>query len=92
MTGPKLAKTDSRGAPALGDYTIEQLKQAAKYMRGLNLTALCSAQSGHSGGTLGIMDICAALYLQIARHDPKKPEWEDRDRIIWSAGHKAPAL
>ncbi|MEW6412822.1 MAG: transketolase [Candidatus Zixiibacteriota bacterium] len=74
------------------EYTIEKLIETANYMRGLNLTALCSAQSGHSGGTLGIMDICAALYLKIARHDPQNPDWEDRDRIIWSAGHKAPAL
>ena len=61
-------------------------------MRGLNLAALCSAGSGHSGGTLSVMDICAALYLKVARHDPRNPSWEDRDRIIWSAGHKAPAL
>jgi len=61
-------------------------------MRGLNLISLCAAGSGHSGGTLSVMDIAVALYLQVARHDPKEPEWEDRDRIIWSAGHKAPAL
>ncbi|UCG61871.1 MAG: transketolase [Candidatus Zixiibacteriota bacterium] len=73
-------------------YTIDKLRATANYMRGLNLTALCSANSGHSGGTLGIMDICAALYLKIAHHDPSNPDWDDRDRIIWSAGHKAPAL
>jgi transketolase len=61
-------------------------------MRGLNEIALCSAGSGHSGGTLGVMDIAAALYLRVARHDPKNPDWPERDRIIWSAGHKAPAL
>ncbi|MFC2091282.1 transketolase, partial [Elusimicrobiota bacterium] len=38
------------------------------------------------------MDIAAALYLKIAVHDPADPDWPDRDRIIWSAGHKAPAL
>ena len=38
------------------------------------------------------MDIAAALYLHAADHDPKNPNWPDRDRIIWSAGHKAPAL
>ena len=38
------------------------------------------------------MDIAAALYLHVADHDPKNPNWPDRDRIIWSAGHKAPAL
>jgi len=68
------------------------LEERANYMRGLNEIALCSAGSGHSGGTLGVMDICAALYLKAARHDPNNPSWEDRDRIVWSAGHKAPAL
>ncbi len=47
-----------------GDYSIEQLIERARYMRGLDLISLCSAGSGHSGGTLGIMDICAALYLR----------------------------
>jgi transketolase len=75
-----------------GEYTIEQLAERARHMRGLDLISLCSAGSGHSGGTLGIMDVCAALYLKIARHDPANPEREDRDRVIWSAGHKAPAL
>ncbi|MBD3403441.1 transketolase [candidate division GN15 bacterium] len=74
------------------DYSIAELEERARYMRGLNEIALCSAASGHSGGTLGIMDICAALYLKIARHCPSEPDWSDRDRIIWSAGHKAPAL
>jgi transketolase len=74
------------------DMTIEQLKERANYMRGLNLISLCCAGSGHSGGTLSMMDILSALYLKFARHDPQNPGWEDRDRIIWSAGHKAPAL
>ena len=78
--------------PKLGHYTIDQLVERANYMRGLNEIALCSAASGHSGGTLGIMDIVAALYLQVARHRPQEPDWDGRDRIIWSAGHKAPAL
>ncbi len=74
------------------DLTIEQLQERANYMRGLNLVSLCCAGSGHSGGTLSMMDILAALYLKVARHDPKDPFWDKRDRIIWSAGHKAPAL
>lgn len=74
------------------EMTIEQLKERANYMRGLNLVSLCCAGSGHSGGTLSMMDLLAALYLRVAKHDPKKPDWEDRDRIVWSAGHKAPAL
>ncbi|PWB75963.1 transketolase [candidate division GN15 bacterium] len=83
---------DSHANQVIRDYSIDQLKERANYMRGLNLTALCSAGSGHSGGTLGVMDIAAALYLKVARHDPKHPSWDNRDRMIWSAGHKAPAL
>jgi transketolase len=61
-------------------------------MRGYDLVALCAAGSGHAGGTLSIMDIAAALYLRVADHDPTNVEWPDRDRIVWSTGHKAPSL
>lgn len=84
--------TESASNTALKDYSVEELVERANYMRGLNLLSLCSAGSGHSGGTLGIMDVCAALYLKVGRHDPKNAHWEDRDRVVWSAGHKAPAL
>lgn len=84
--------TDSKTNQIIKDYSIDELRERARFMRGLNLIALCAAGSGHSGGTLSVMDIAAALYLKVARHDPGNPDWEDRDRIIWSAGHKAPAL
>jgi transketolase len=73
-------------------YSVKDLEEAANLMRGYNLVALAAARSGHSGGTLSIMDITAALYLHVANHDPKNPSWEDRDRIVWSSGHKAPSL
>ena len=84
-------KSSSTGR-TLREYSIEQLKDAANRMRGYDLVALCAAGSGHAGGTLSIMDITAALYLKIADHDPENPSWSDRDRIIWSTGHKAPSL
>src|SRR5271166_3162931 len=87
-----MALMDSATGNVRKEYTIEELEDAASLMRGYNLTALCAAGSGHAGGTLSIMDITAALYLRAARHDPKNPDWPDRDRILWSAGHKAPAL
>ena len=87
-----MALTDSRTLRITRDYSIDELVNEARRMRGLDLIALCAAGSGHSGGTLGVMDIAAALYLKVARHDPDDPFWNDRDRIIWSAGHKAPAL
>lgn len=73
-------------------YDLPALTTAARELRALNLTAIYAARSGHPGGTLSIMDIAAALYLNEARLDPREPKWADRDRIFFSAGHKAPAL
>ena len=87
-----MAITDSVTGRVIRNYSVDELKEAANLMRGYNLVALHAAGSGHAGGTLSIMDITAALYLRVANHDPKVPLWEDRDRIIWSTGHKAPSL
>lgn len=87
-----MAIINSADGKTSGCCSIEELKEQANLMRGYNLAALCAAGSGHSGGTLSIMDVTAALYLRCADHDPKNPNWEMRDRIIWSGGHKAPAL
>jgi len=73
-------------------YSVEELEQAAKEMRAYALVALHAAGSGHSGGSLSCMDLVAAAYLNAMNHDPKNPFLEDRDRFIFSAGHKAPAL
>lgn len=73
-------------------YSITELEEAARLMRGYNLISLTAAGSGHAGGTLSIMDIAAALYLHVANLDPENVHWSDRDRIIWSTGHKAPSL
>ncbi|MBI3005507.1 MAG: transketolase [Ignavibacteriales bacterium] len=73
-------------------YSVDELKEAANIMRGYDLICLAAAGSGHAGGTLSVMDITAALYLHVARMDPEDSEWQGRDRIIWSVGHKAPSL
>jgi len=87
-----MAIINSADGKTVAEYSIEELKEQAALMRGYTLTALCAAGSGHSGGSLSIMDVTAALYLRCANHDPKNPNWPMRDRIIWSGGHKAPAL
>jgi len=87
-----MALKDSITGKVIREYSIEELKDAANLMRGYDLVALHAAGSGHAGGTLSVMDITAALYLKVAKHDPKNPSWPDRDRIIWSTGHKAPSL
>jgi transketolase len=87
-----MALTDSTSGNIVREYSIEELRDAANLMRGYDMVALHAAGSGHAGGTLSIMDITAALYLKVANHDPKNPNWAGRDRIIWSTGHKAPSL
>src|SRR5438445_11882201 len=87
-----MAIMDSIACRPIREYSIDELKRQAALMRGYTLTALCAAGSGHAGGSLSIMDVTAALYLRCANHDPENPEWPRRDRILWSGGHKAPAL
>src|SRR5690348_14106771 len=87
-----MAIMNSETGKVTHEYSIEQLIEAAGFMRGYDLVGPCAGGSGNAGGTLAIMDIVAALYLRVANHDPNNPNWGDRDRIIWSAGHKAPAL
>ncbi|MFH1416533.1 MAG: transketolase [Elusimicrobiota bacterium] len=83
---------DSKTKAVNIDSSIEELVAKAREMRAYAMIAIHAAGSGHPGGSLSIMDIAAALYLKVANHDPADPEWKDRDRIFWSAGHKAPAL
>jgi transketolase len=87
-----VAIKNSTTGEVVHSYSIDGLKDAANLMRGYDLVALYAAGSGHAGGTLSVMDIAAALYLHVADHDPHNPSWGDRDRIIWSTGHKAPSL
>ena len=83
---------DSKTLRIVRDYSEEELVQKAKEMRVYNMISICAAKSGHTGGTLSIMDVAAVLYLKVLRHDPSNPLWDDRDRVFWSVGHKAPAL
>ncbi len=48
------------------------------------------AKSGHPAGSLGLVDIFTTLYFNIMKHDPKKPMWDKRDRLILSNGHVCP--
>ena len=50
---------------------------------------LCGG-SGDTAGPLGMADIFTAFYFHILAHDPKKPDWEERDRLILSNGHICP--
>ncbi len=74
----------------LNDTKIIDLEEKANKVRELIISSLLEAGSGHSAGPLGMADIFAAFYFNILNHDPKNPEWEDRDRLVLSNGHICP--
>ena len=71
---------------------IEKLQTTAKKIRSSIVEQVYRAGSGHPGGSLSIADILTVLYFKELNINPKNPKWEDRDRIILSKGHCAPAL
>mgnify|MGYP001590341234 CR=1 FL=1 len=75
---------------ALIDAEIVELEKQAEAIRETIITMLVAAGSGHTAGPLGMADIFAAFYFHILRHDPKRPDWEERDRLILSNGHICP--
>lgn len=71
---------------------IEKLKTIAKQVRIDILKMLTAAGSGHTGGSLSSVEILVALYFYKLRHNPKDPDWPDRDRFLLSKGHVCPTL
>jgi transketolase len=74
------------------DQTVADLKEKARIMRCHIVKMFKVAGHGHFGGAMSCTDIVAALYFGgILRVDPEKPGWPDRDRLVISKGHGAPA-
>ncbi len=71
---------------------LKYLEELANRIREKVVETLLEAGSGHSAGPLGMADIFTAFYFHILKHDPKKPLWPDRDRLVLSNGHICPAL
>lgn len=69
---------------------IKLIQQKAQKIRIDIIKMIAEAGSGHPAGSLGMADIFAALYFSILKHNPKKPDWPERDRLILSCGHIAP--
>lgn len=74
------------------NLSAAELKETAKKLRRHVITMIAAAGSGHPGGSLSAADIITALYFRLLRHDPKDPQWSERDRFILSKGHAAPIL
>ncbi len=69
---------------------VARTAEKALAIRKTIITMLRDAGSGHTAGPLGMADIFAGLYFHVLRHDPKHPDWPERDRLILSNGHTAP--
>lgn len=69
---------------------IKFLEEMAVQIRRDVIEMVVNAGSGHVGGPLGMADIFSALYFHVLRHDPKKPDWTERDRMVLSNGHICP--
>ena len=69
---------------------ISRLESIANDIREDIIRMLEKAGSGHSAGPLGLADIFAALYFDILKHDPKNPNWDERDILLLSNGHCVP--
>ena len=74
----------------LSDTDISALEKKAEAVRETIVRMLAAAGSGHTAGPLGMADIFTAFYFHILNHDPKNPDWEERDRLILSNGHITP--
>src|SRR5437879_2103841 len=69
-----------------------QLDAIARACRVQIIRMLTHAGSGHPGGSLSVIDLLVTIVFGRLRHDPRRPDWADRDRIVLSKGHAVPAL
>jgi transketolase len=70
---------------------LAKLESIAREGRAQIIRMLTHAGSGHPGGSLSAIDILTTLFFNRMRYDPKRPQWEDRDRFVLSKGHCVPA-
>ncbi|MBI5106229.1 MAG: transketolase [Solirubrobacterales bacterium] len=70
---------------ATATRTVEQL--SVDTIRTLSMDAVQQANSGHPGMPMAMAPAAYVLFAKVMRHDPKDPDWPDRDRFVLSAGH-----
>ncbi len=75
---------------SLTDKQLQSLATMATRLREDVIKMVSHAGSGHIAGPLDMAEVFAAMYFHILRHDPKKPHWPDRDRLVLSNGHICP--
>lgn len=76
----------------LSDERRIELEEKANDIRESIIEMLVEAGSGHTAGPLGMADVFTVLYFHTLKHNPKKPDWDERDRLVLSNGHICPVL
>lgn len=71
---------------------VVELSGVARRIRRQIIEMLTAAKSGHPGGSLSAVEILVTLFYDVLQHDPRNPQWPDRDRFILSKGHACPVL
>ncbi len=66
---------------------MENNKELANAIRALSMDAIQKAKSGHPGAPMGMADIAEVLWRKHLKHNPKDPQWINRDRFVLSNGH-----
>lgn len=74
----------------MAQLTTVQLEKKANDIRVDIIKMLEHAGSGHTAGPLDLADIFTALYFRILKHNPKDPNWDERDILVLSNGHVVP--
>lgn len=76
--------------PRISD--VKKLRFISTTIRQDLVRMLHEAKSGHPAGSIGLAEIFTVLYFNVMNHDPKNPDWPNRDRLVLSNGHVCPVL
>ena len=71
---------------------MELRKECANAIRALAMDAIDKSKSGHPGAPMGMANMAEALWLHAYKHNPKNPNWVNRDRFVLSNGHASMLL
>jgi transketolase len=77
--------TATRTAKSVDELCVDTI-------RTLSMDAVQKANSGHPGTPMALAPLAYLLYTRILRHNPRNPQWPDRDRFVLSAGHASMLL
>ncbi len=86
------ADSPSLYRPSLSDDKRRALSHHANNVRQRIIRMLFASRSGHPGGSLSIVEVLTTLYFNTMVYNPRQPDWPERDRLVLSKGHAAPAL